>query len=55
MWEERVTDTNMQKFIKYHVALSVIVKINGTVIIMTIVMMMMTVTVMTMMAELFHA
>jgi len=55
MWDERVTDMNMQKFIKYHVALSVIVKLNCTVIIMTTVMMMKKMTVMTMTAELFYA
>ena len=52
MWEERVTDINMHKFIKRHVALSVIVKLNCTVIIMTTVMMM---KMMTVTAELFYA
>jgi len=46
----------MQLFIKYYVALSVIVKLDCTVIIMTVVMMMkMMMTVMTMTAELFYA
>jgi hypothetical protein len=53
MWEERVTNANMQNSIKYYVALSVIVKLNCTVIIMAIVIM--TMTVMTMTAELFYA
>ena len=38
---DRQTDRNMQKFIKYYVALSVIDKLNCTVIIVTVVMMMM--------------
>jgi len=54
MWEERVTNTNIQKFIKYYIALSVIVKFNCTFIIITIVMMMKMMSVMTMTAELFH-
>jgi hypothetical protein len=58
LWEETVQEKNKKRFTKGSVPLSVIVKINCTVIIMTFVMMMMMIIIirmMTMTAELFYS